>query len=142
MIRISVFSCPYFCSYNQFFLSFCTYYNGLTVHYLAVALPLEGIELRRAGISLPILVLTSGTDFFEEMLQYNLEPSIPNLETLKALVSVLEECFRSVITKTYGTDENYDIIVNPDLIGVGKDVMPAQVPELVEGRASPFLKNF
>lgn len=30
------------------------------------------------------------------------------------LVSVLEECFRSVITKTYGSDENYDIIVNPD----------------------------
>ena len=59
--------------------------------YLAVALPLEGIELRRAGISLPILVLTSGTDFFEEMIQYNLEPSIPNLETLKALVAVLKE---------------------------------------------------
>lgn len=30
------------------------------------------------------------------------------------LVSVLEECFRSVISRTYGTDENYDIIVNPD----------------------------
>lgn len=30
------------------------------------------------------------------------------------LVSVLEECFRSVIAKTYGTDENYDIIINPD----------------------------
>lgn len=30
------------------------------------------------------------------------------------LVSVLEECFRSTISKTYGTDENYDIIVNPD----------------------------
>ncbi len=30
------------------------------------------------------------------------------------LVSVLEECFRSVIAKLYGTDENYDIIVNPD----------------------------
>ncbi len=30
------------------------------------------------------------------------------------LMSVLEECFRSVIIKTYGTDENYDIIVNPD----------------------------
>lgn len=30
------------------------------------------------------------------------------------LVSVLEECFRSVIARTYGTDENYDIIVNPD----------------------------
>ena len=30
------------------------------------------------------------------------------------LVSVLEECFRSVISKIYGSDENYDIIVNPD----------------------------
>ncbi len=30
------------------------------------------------------------------------------------LVSVLEECFRSVIIKTYGSDENYNVIVNPD----------------------------
>ncbi len=30
------------------------------------------------------------------------------------LVSVLEECFRSVLAKTYGSDENYDVIVNPD----------------------------
>ena len=30
------------------------------------------------------------------------------------LVSVLEECFRSVLAKMYGSDENYDIIVNPD----------------------------
>lgn len=30
------------------------------------------------------------------------------------LVSVLEECFRSVIAKIHGTDENYDVIVNPN----------------------------
>lgn len=30
------------------------------------------------------------------------------------LISVLEEAFRSVISKIYGTDENYDIIINPD----------------------------
>lgn len=30
------------------------------------------------------------------------------------LVSVLEECFRSVISKIYGSDENYDVIVSPD----------------------------
>ncbi len=30
------------------------------------------------------------------------------------LISVLEESFRSVIAKTLGTDENYDIIINPD----------------------------
>src|SRR5690554_1907707 len=30
------------------------------------------------------------------------------------LISVLEESFRNVISKTNGTDENYDIIINPD----------------------------
>src|SRR5690554_1140282 len=30
------------------------------------------------------------------------------------LISVLEEAFRTVISKSLGTDENYDIIINPD----------------------------
>ena len=30
------------------------------------------------------------------------------------LVSVLEECFRSMIAKIHGTDENYDVLVNPN----------------------------
>ena len=30
------------------------------------------------------------------------------------LVSVIEESFRSVLQKTYGSDENFDVIVNPD----------------------------
>ena len=77
-------------AYGHGAVEFASMMQQAGADYLAVALPVEGIELRRAGISLPILVLTSGTDFFEEMIQYNLEPSIPNLETLKALVAVLE----------------------------------------------------
>jgi N utilization substance protein A len=30
------------------------------------------------------------------------------------LISILEEAFRNVISKMFGSDENYDIIVNPD----------------------------
>ena len=30
------------------------------------------------------------------------------------LVSVLEESFKNVIAKIYGSDENFDVIVNPD----------------------------
>ena len=30
------------------------------------------------------------------------------------LISVMEESFRNVISKTYGTDENFDVIINPD----------------------------
>ena len=59
--------------------------------YLAVALPVEGIELRNAGIALPILVLTAGTDFFDEIIEKRLEPGIPNLFTLQALIQTLRE---------------------------------------------------
>ena len=30
------------------------------------------------------------------------------------LVSVLEESFRNVLAKLFGSDENFDVIVNPD----------------------------
>ena len=59
--------------------------------YLAVAYPVEGIELRQSGISLPILVLTAGTDFFNEIIGNRLEPGIPNLTSLKKLCSILKD---------------------------------------------------
>ena len=30
------------------------------------------------------------------------------------MISVLEESFRSVLAKMFGTDENFDVIMNPD----------------------------
>ncbi len=59
--------------------------------YLAVAYPVEGIELRDGGIKSPLMVLTPGIDSFEEIIAYGLEPSIPNMCTLKALCKVLEQ---------------------------------------------------
>lgn len=59
--------------------------------YLAVALPVEGIELRKAGISLPILVLTAGTDAYEDIIKYRLEPGIPNMYALTKIRKVLSK---------------------------------------------------
>ena len=59
--------------------------------YLAVAYPVEGLELRKNGISLPILVLTAGTDFYNEIIDTRMEPSIPNLHSLKILVDTLRQ---------------------------------------------------
>ena len=59
--------------------------------YLAVAYPIEGMELRKSGISLPILVLTAGTDYYNEMTDSRLEPSIPNLYSLRTLCRILEK---------------------------------------------------
>ena len=59
--------------------------------YLAVAYPVEGMELREAGLHKPILVLTAGTDFFNEIIDNNLEPSIQNTSALDILCKTLEE---------------------------------------------------
>ena len=64
--------------------------QGAGADYLAVAYPVEGMELRQAGISLPILVLTAGTDFFPEIIESRLEPSIPNLTALELFCKELK----------------------------------------------------
>lgn len=59
--------------------------------WLGVALPYEGVRLRKAGIKMPILVLTTGMERFNDIIDYSLEPGIPSLNSLKALCSVLKE---------------------------------------------------
>ena len=51
-------------------VEFSSMMQRLGANYLAVAHPVEGIELRSHGISLPIIVLTSGTDYFSEIIEY------------------------------------------------------------------------
>ena len=57
--------------------------------YLAVALPVEGVELRGAGISLPILVLTCGTDYFPEITDNSLGQGSPTFIRLKPSAPIL-----------------------------------------------------
>ena len=78
-------------AYGHGAVEFASMMQRAGADYLAVAYPVEGLELRRNGISLPILVLTAGTDFFPEIIETRMEPSIPNLYSLKKLVEVLKE---------------------------------------------------
>ena len=43
------------------------------------------------------------------------------------MISILEESFRSVISKMFGSDENYDVIINPLNIVTGKQIGRAHV---------------
>ncbi|MBK7148966.1 MAG: alanine racemase [Bacteroidetes bacterium] len=47
--------------------------------YLAVAYADEGIELRKGGITLPVMVMNPEQRSFEAMIQNNLEPEIYSL---------------------------------------------------------------
>ncbi len=59
------------------------------VDYLAVAIIDEGIELRKAGINLPIVVLNPDPSGFGTMLDFRLEPEIYNLRGVEALHKIL-----------------------------------------------------
>ncbi|MDQ2792905.1 MAG: alanine racemase, partial [Bacteroidota bacterium] len=55
--------------------------------YLAVAYADEGIALREAGISLPIMVMNAAPDSFEILRRYRLEPEIYSFELLDEYVA-------------------------------------------------------
>ncbi len=54
------------------------------VDYLAVAYTDEGIDLRKAGISLPIMILNVEEENFDALIEYNLEPEIFSFSIYKA----------------------------------------------------------
>jgi alanine racemase len=56
------------------------------VDYLGVAYSDEGIELRQAGVQLPILVLNPEPASFDAMYRYRLEPEVYSLAQLQELV--------------------------------------------------------
>lgn len=78
-------------AYGHGAVQFASLMEEAGADYLAVAYPIEGMELRQAGIKSPIMVLTAGTDSFEQIVNYGLEPGIPNLYSLRILCEVLQK---------------------------------------------------
>ena len=62
-------------------------YQG--VNYLMVAFADEGVELRAAGITIPIGVMNPEPEAFDNMIEFNLEPEIYSLELLEAFDQAL-----------------------------------------------------
>jgi len=60
------------------------------VDYLAVAYADEGVELRKAGIDLPIMVMSPEEHALDTMIRHQLEPEIFNLRTLKLLEKAIK----------------------------------------------------
>lgn len=54
--------------------------------YLAVAVHDEGVDLRQAGITMPIIVLNPAVDSLKTIFEYRLEPEIYSIEFLRSLI--------------------------------------------------------
>ncbi|WP_445456631.1 bifunctional UDP-N-acetylmuramoyl-tripeptide:D-alanyl-D-alanine ligase/alanine racemase [Flavobacterium sp. HNIBRBA15423] len=61
------------------------------IDYLGVAFADEGIELRKAGITLPIMVLNPENSSFNAMIAYDLEPEIYSITGLKAFLQLTQQ---------------------------------------------------
>ncbi len=61
-------------------------YSG--VDYLSVAYTEEGIELRKAGITLPIMVMSPDIQSFDRMIAWKLEPELYNLTSLTTFTKI------------------------------------------------------
>ena len=64
-------------------------FNG--VDYLAVAFADEGVELRKAGITLPIMVMNPEVVTFDHLIEYNLEPELYSFEIVNAFAVYLDK---------------------------------------------------
>lgn len=113
-------------AYGHGAVEFASLMEDAGADYLAVAYPVEGVELRQAGVRLPMMVLTAGTDSFDEIIDNGLEPGIPNIYSLKVLCEVLDR--RSV------TDFPVHIKLDTGMHRLG--FMTSEIPELIA-----FLKD-
>ena len=64
--------------------------NDQMVNYLAVAVADEGVELRKAGITLPIIIMDPEVAAMDLILENNLEPNVYSRQSLKTVIAAAE----------------------------------------------------
>ncbi len=101
------------------------------VDYLAVAIADEGIALRKAGISLPILILNPDVANFELFVEYSLEPEIYSFRMLDSFYQIIKN-------KIYNTYPVH-LKINTGMNRLGFN--ETQVDELIE-RLEKYEKIF
>ncbi len=60
------------------------------VDYLTVAFADEGVELRRAGINLPIMVMSPEVNSYDNIIKYHLEPEVFSFRNLEFIEKAIE----------------------------------------------------
>lgn len=92
------------------------------VDYLAVAYADEGVELRKAGITLPIMVMTAEEETYPALAEYDLEPEIYSFNILQSFAAFLHK---------EGL-QSYPVHIKLDTGMHRLGFMPEEIPELCE----------
>jgi alanine racemase len=95
--------------------------------YLAVAYADEGVELRKAGIGLPIMVMSPEPAAFETMIAHRLEPEIYSFSLLEKFVLTLDHNFPAM-SGTYPIHLEVDTGMNR--LGFSENEIPEMIHAL------------
>ncbi len=99
------------------------------VDFLAVAYADEGVELRKVGIDLPVMVMNPEPGSFRQMIDHNLEPEIYSFALLESFARAVEEHYQA-------TGVPYPVHIETDTgmhrLGFGTH----QVPQLIKSLKS------
>jgi alanine racemase len=101
------------------------------IDYLAVAYADEGIELRKAGISLPIMVMNPEQDAFDLMIYHQLEPEIYSFNILDKLEKAIQQ---NIIPENKPIGIHLKIDTGMRRLGFEEDDMDALINRLKNNR--------
>lgn len=111
-------------SYGSGGVRIAKYLERIGVHYLGVAYADEGVELREAGVNLPILVMNAEEAGFDDCIKYDLEPAIYSSHQLEQFIKAL----------IYQNKSNYPVHIKLETgmkrLGFDREMLPSLLQKI------------
>ena len=103
------------------------------VDYLTVAFADEGIELRRAGINLPIMVMSPEVNSYDNIIKYHLEPEVFSFRNLSFIEKAMENL---ALPEAHPLNVHIKLDTGMHRLGFAKDELPELIRRI---QANPML---
>ena len=104
------------------------------VDYLTVAFADEGVELRRAGINLPIMVMSPEVNSYDNIIKYHLEPEVFSFRNLSFIEKAIENL---ALPEAHPLNVHIKLDTGMHRLGFSKD----ELPELIRHIQSNPMMN-
>ena len=103
------------------------------VDYLTVAFADEGVELRRAGINLPIMVMSPEVNSYDNIIKYHLEPEVFSFRNLSFIEKAVDNM---ALPEAHPINVHIKLDTGMHRLGFSKDELPELIRRI---KANPML---
>ena len=103
------------------------------VDYLTVAFADEGVELRRAGINLPIMVMSPEVNSYDNIIKYHLEPEVFSFRNLSFIEKAIENL---ALPEAHPLNVHIKLDTGMHRLGFSKDELPELIRRI---QSNPML---